>query len=49
MPGADDYLGKPFAFSELLARVRALGRRSPELAGERLWPVTSSSIRCATS
>ncbi|GAB4051360.1 response regulator transcription factor [Catellatospora paridis] len=27
--GADDYLGKPFAFTELLARVRALGRRAP--------------------
>ncbi len=25
--GADDYLGKPFALTELLARVRALGRR----------------------
>jgi DNA-binding response OmpR family regulator len=27
--GADDYLGKPFAFTELIARVRALARRTP--------------------
>jgi DNA-binding response OmpR family regulator len=27
--GADDYLGKPFAFQELVARIRALGRRGP--------------------
>ena len=30
--GADDYLAKPFAFRELVARVRALARRPPALA-----------------
>jgi heavy metal response regulator len=34
--GADDYLIKPFAFAELLARMRALLRREPMLAGTLL-------------
>ena len=34
--GADDYLVKPFAFAELLARLRALTRREPAATGTAL-------------
>ena len=40
--GADDYLVKPFAFAELLARLRALARRG---AAERPSPLEAGDLR----
>jgi two-component system OmpR family response regulator len=42
--GGDDYLVKPFAFSELLARVNALGRRPAAMTQETVLRVADLEI-----
>jgi DNA-binding response OmpR family regulator len=45
--GADDYLAKPFAFVELVARIRALGRRARPRVGPILvhGPLRLDTVR----
>lgn len=42
--GGDDYLVKPFSFTELLARLEALGRRSETIAKETILRVGDLAI-----
>lgn len=46
--GADDYLIKPFAFEELLARIRALGRRPVQHWQEEQLTVGDLSLNLRT-
>lgn len=55
--GADDYLGKPFAVAELVARLRSIARRAPrtpdqtihEIADLRIDRVTRQANRAGTA
>ena len=42
--GGDDYLAKPYAFSELLARVEVLGRRSTPKEAETVYRVADLQL-----
>jgi two-component system response regulator RegX3 len=43
--GADDYLVKPFSMAELIARIRAVLRRTGDRAAPAAQPAASSAIR----
>lgn len=44
--GGDDYLVKPFAFGEMIARVNALGRRPRALAGATSLRIADLELDC---
>lgn len=46
--GADDYLVKPFAFAELLARLRALSRRTPSMTATNILQVGELQLDVVT-
>lgn len=46
--GGDDYLVKPFALSELIARVNALGRRAPLQSDAEVLKVADLEMNVAT-
>lgn len=46
--GADDYLAKPFATEELLARIRALSRRKSEVLTDNTLKIGSMELNPAT-
>ncbi|MGD9160993.1 MAG: response regulator transcription factor [Desulfobacteraceae bacterium] len=46
--GSDDYLTKPFAFSELLARIHALIRRGSNLSDPRILEIADLSVNFLT-